>query len=1396
MKDATGPQESSRKSTNDKRVHANNTMYITNDRDTAVPVLPVERILQSNCFVDGVAAVASYDGGSEVSLVTKRLVEQLGLKVNPTGISCNTVDRRSMKHHGHTMVNVVINQKACPTEALIVDTAPSDVLLGRPWLKQYGAKVDHEAGVVTIGRMKIQCSEPSEAGEPSVAAVSERVRLPPNSVVAVPFKLATPCRDGQVFDVKTDSVGGDLAIVPIPVIPNADGVALVHVVNLTPGNVSARGLQAVLVPQSSQAERPREPVSESQICVTAGHVAISANTKVGKDEFQRKLPENETEEDIMKIVDSIRIGKCTEQVRRKLREILRRFHYVFSRHKWDIGRLKDPKYTYSVKLKPGTVPRNFGHYRVAQAELAIVRKFVQRMKDAGLCDESSSPWAFPLMLIAKKDDPNERRPVINARGLNLVQETSATFLPKIDDLLDQFHPKNCVISKFDMTQFYFQIPLSEESRDICSFSTPIGNFRSNVMLQGDANAPHHAQKTLMDILRSIPSAFCLIDDVGLADETVEKHLANIEEVLARLAEAGLTLRPDKVELMVESLEYVGFRLSSGGRMEITDEKVSAVASWVRPRSLAELRSFLGFASFLRRFVRGFSELAGPMMALLKKDKWSEDDWTPKVDESFRALKKALTTAPCLTVPSPGGGTYHLWADSSLTSLGYVLGQEVFDEKLKKKVVKPCLFGSRLFRGAEKSYSIGEKEALACTYSIKKLRPYLFGSTFRLHTDSAATYHALKRTSHADGSARLARFAFDVLDMHFHVHHCKSAKNWADGLSRLPVVKGPDGELQYRQDDEEVLLDPNPPPTPPADVEIDPLMVGAVTRQHALDLEVGPDFKVEQGKDKEIQKIAREIHESPEKKVRRGTIVYKSERGIVFAVDKKRRVRYFVPKSLVNHVIKSEHTDAHLGQSKTLTAVTKRFYWVGQAADVADYVRGCWVCQTRKRQTPPAYAPLQDLPRPTRGMEAGALDIKGPFPPSNNMRYVIVLVDLFSRYAWTKAVPAVDGTAVIDFLIDVFQKFGRMSQLVTDNAANLKEGVAGYMYPHLGLEYLNSLAYFPSSNGAVERVIGTLGKMIRCASEDNAKWSKVVQYVTAIYNGSVHRATNLPPQLLHMGYEARPLPELSSEAPAHAVGRPEAYLLELQEQRAAAEKAVLDGLRSYYDNMQLHYNLSRDAVPSTFRVGQWVLAKILRPTDTKALGPLYEGPAEIVKVTKSSATIVFINSGIQATRSVSQLKPYYEARGQPTAEEQYTGPKRGDVQIEDADEGDGDEVTGPGEGHGNVEDGAHDQRAVVEAADNGPGEDERGNVADGAQDERGNVADGAQNQGSVDEVADERGNVADGAQNQSSVDEVADDGPEKRPEEEENEGESERPPSGPGKSVRFLLPEEEEEASNE
>ena len=1248
---------------------------VTDKRETE---LPRKTLLQSIINVHDVSGVASYDGGSEISLVSQDFVQRARLDVKAeSGFASNDVVGRNFPTFGRVLIEIIIQQKKYPTECLVAASLPGDILLGRPWLARYGAQVDHKYDTIRIGRTTINCNTVEHGvGAPSLVAACERVRIPPNSVLRVAFRVPqSPVKETFVYEVCGNNIGGSLALVPELIIPH-NNVANLAIVNLTDGTVSAKSLRTTLVPRKLKVEQL--PTDDNNVRLSNSQVVIgSVSITEGSKKFERKLPDNETEADIDAILSQVKVGPCDAKVKKRIHDLLRSHHSVFSRTKWDIGRLKDPKYRHKIKLKPEAVPKNFAHYRVAQAELAIVRKFIKKMQDAGLIEESSSEWASPMMLIAKRDDVNERRPIINCKYLNSQQVCEATFLPHLDELIQKFSGKKRYLTKLDATQFFFQIPLEESSKDICSFSTPLGHYRSNVMLQGDANAPHKAQKVLTDILNGVDSAFALIDDIALADEKLEDHLAALEELFKRFLQAGLTLRADKVEILVPELTYIGFKLKSEGKMEITNDKIEVVQSWVRCRNLSEVRGFVGFTSFVRRFIRGYSQLAAPLLALLKKDKMSSEDWTPEVEKSFCDLKAAITSAPCLTIPSPDDGTMHLFSDSSDCSLGFVLAQEVLDEKTKKNLLKPCVFGSRLFRGAEKNYSIPEKEILGCTWAIKKCRPYLFGQTFRLHTDSEATYHVLKRTGVEAMDSRLSRFAFDVMSYHFHVHWVKSEKNWADPLSRLPVVKGADGELEYRRDDEEVSLDPNPPPKPPSDAEIDPLWTGAVTRGQALDENVGPGFREEQKNDEEIQELVRDVEASPDKKLKRGKLVFRIEQGVLVAVDKKRRMRYVIPARMVTQVIEREHTSAHLGTSKVLAAVSKKYYWKGQAEDVAAFVRSCFVCQTHKAQRPPTYPPLADLPRPSRAQQIAAIDIKGPIvPASNNKQYVIVLVDMFSRYAWTKAVPRVDGPTVINFLVeDVIQVFGKFDLLISDNAANLKHGVAGFMYPHLGLDYRNSLPYFAQTNGACERLIGTIGSMIRCATENNRQWSTVVKHVTSVYNSSIHRATGYAPQHLHMGYEAQPMPKMETEVPLHAVETPTAYLLDLQKQRTDAEEAVLEGLRSYYQDGQKRYNLKRNAASHSFYVGQWVLSKKLGPKESKSLGAIYEGPAEVTKVTKSAVELAFLNTGIIAKRSVTHLKPYYEATSEPTSPDRYTGPKRGEVRDEDDGEEQDEELVG-------------------------------------------------------------------------------------------------------------------------
>ena len=1238
---------------------------------TIVAQIGTEKLVQIKCSVGNEEVVATIDGGSQLNLITLELAQKLNLDLSrhsPATSDVRDVQGQPLQLFGEVNLCLTIGQKRYSEMYTVTSSLPSSVLIGRPFLKRNKVIIDHGQDIVMIGRCRVDCiGVTGDSSLPSVVACQrKRIRLPPNCVFRVAFTSCGPVAPNVIYEARGGLATANVALVP-ELITLDDKTACVEILNLSDRHITMKDEKILLVPlnmakyTTCSILTPLSPEEE----IVCGNVQVKKDTlNAGR---RRDIPANETEEEIQKILDQVKIGKCSSETKKRVKDLLRKYHTLFSRHKWDIGRVELDGFSHKIRLKPGAVPRRFAHYRVAQAEMEVVKKFIDKMKGADLIKESTSEWAMPMMLLQKPDDPRERRPVVNCKYLNEMQECQATFLPRIDDLLDRFSSKKRYLSKLDCTQFFFQIPLDEDSKQYCSFSTPIGNWSSNVMLQGDANAPQEAQRLLMHVLRDIEDAFCLIDDIGLAHEELEQHLLDLEEIFKRLLAIGVTLRPDKIEILSEKLDYLGYTILAGGTMKITDEKVEAVRNWPRPRTVAEVRSFIGFASFVRRFVCGFSEIARPLLDLMKQDKMAKSDWTRECEVSFRNLKHAITSEPCLIVPDPQNGTMHLFTDASEHSLGYVLACELDDEKTGRKVLKPCGYGSRLFRGSEKNYSITEKEIVAAVWSIRKNRPYLYGQTFRLHTDNESVYHVLKRTN-PDMASRLSRFAFDVIDYHFHTHHVRSEKNWADGLSRLPVVKDKEtGELAVRTD-EEIIEDPYPPTLSAASKDPDPLWTAALTRGQVVDASVGPGLREEQKKDVVVAELRKKIEQTPKGKLKKGWFTYFLHKDVVMLRDRRRRVRYVVPASMVKALLVEEHTAGHLGKDKMQRSMGSRFHWAKMHEDIEAFVRSCFTCQTCKRPIEHEKVPLGSLPRPTKPQDVLAMDVKGPLPMSDRNVYIIVAVDLFTRFAWTKAVNHVDGMAVANFLVNSVFPFGVPSTIITDNANNLKKGVAGHLYPMLGIIPRNSVPLFAQSNGGVERLIGTFGSMLRCATEENPRtWSSMVQPLTTDYNQSVHRATLMKPFLLHFGYDPKAI-SIEEDGDEYAGPRttPQKYLDELRRRQKSVKKAVKEGLDRYYENMSEDYLARTKTRPHEFYVGQLVLAKRLsqKTGESKSLGPLYLGPAEVTKVTDTTAEIVFLNTNSKKLRSVTQLKPYYEDSRFPTDPGRFTGLRGGTKKDED------------------------------------------------------------------------------------------------------------------------------------
>ena len=146
------------------------------------------------------------------------------------------------------------------------------------------------------------------------------------------------------------------------------------------------------------------------------------------------------------------------------------------------------------------------------------------------------------------------------------------------------------------------------------------------------------------ILHGLVGTVCLVylDDVLVLGRDLEEHLVNIRKVWDRIREAGLRLKPSKCKLVREEVEYLGYVVSSKG-IAAAPNKVSAIQQYPTPKDLKALRSFLGLASFYRRFIPCFSVVAGPLFSLTKKD--VSFQWGESCQKAFQQLKDSLSSAP-------------------------------------------------------------------------------------------------------------------------------------------------------------------------------------------------------------------------------------------------------------------------------------------------------------------------------------------------------------------------------------------------------------------------------------------------------------------------------------------------------------------------------------------------------------------------------------------------------------------------------------------------------------------------------------------------------------------------------------------------------------------------------
>ncbi len=344
------------------------------------------------------------------------------------------------------------------------------------------------------------------------------------------------------------------------------------------------------------------------------------------------------------------------------------------------------------------------------------------MLDRGVIEPCQSSWASPVVLVTKKD--GSTRFCVDYRKVNEVTKKDAYPLPRIDDTVDALRASQ-YFSTLDLYSGYWQVKMDPDDIDKTAFVTRQGLFRFTVMPFGLCNAPATFKRLMELVLSGLNWKICLIylDDVIVYGGNFYDSLDRLKIVSQRIREANLKLKPSKWCLMRDHVPFLGHCVSRE-RVEVDPMKTAAVQDWPTPRTVKDVRAFLGLASYYHRYIPNFASVATSLMVLTKKD--AELIWDDDCVQAFQALKKALVQPPVLAYPTRGGH-FVLSTDASDTGMGAVLEQE--QEEGGRVVKRVIAYASKTLNPSQRRYCTMNKELLAVVMAIELFKYYFDRQAF-------------------------------------------------------------------------------------------------------------------------------------------------------------------------------------------------------------------------------------------------------------------------------------------------------------------------------------------------------------------------------------------------------------------------------------------------------------------------------------------------------------------------------------------------------------------------------------------------------------------------------------------------------------------------------------------
>lgn len=660
---------------------------------------------------------------------------------------------------------------------------------------------------------------------------------------------------------------------------------------------------------------------------------------------------------------------------------------------------------------------------------------------------------------------------------------------------------------------------------------------------------------LTPFLRRFTAVF--FDDILVYSKSLSSYIQHLESIFQTLLQGQFYLKRSKCLFAQNQVEYLGHVVFGRG-VEPEPSKIRAMVQWPTPASSKDLRAFLGLTGFYRKFIKNYATIPAPLTSLLGKDAF---EWSSTAQSAFEQLKKAMTSAPVLTLPD-FNEPFVIETDASGTGMGVVLMQKGH----------PLAFFSKKFGPHMLHSSTYVRELHTIVSAVRKWHQYLLGHSFTILTNHKSLRELMSQVVQ---TPEQHYYLSKLLGFDYMIQYKTGSSNAvADALSR--TNSGSSGAL---------LLLSVPHPDFMDDLR---RTLNSSTEFQTL-----------------ISKVRSQLEDHSEYRIHNKLLFFRNRIWI-------NHDNPYIPTLMLE--FHATPLGGHFGVTKTTHKIESSFYWSSLRKDVKRFIRECTTCQQTKMITQRPAGLLQPLPIPSGVWEDISMDFITHLPQSHGYTVILVVVNRYSKVVHLGAL-ATNHSAfkVATLFMDIVCKHhGFPKSIVFDRDPLFLISFWRELFRLSGTRLRMSTAYHPQSDDQTEVMNRILEQYLRAfVHEQSANWYRYFTLAEWSYNTSLHSSAGLTPFEIVYG---KPPPTLAhylqGTSPNEAV---DSMITSRQEIHHKLQRR----LTKAQDNMKKLANTKRWDI--SYTVGQWVYVK-LRPFRQRSvtgslhpkLSKRYFGPFQVME----------------------------------------------------------------------------------------------------------------------------------------------------------------------------------------